>query len=460
MSHIPILTPAYNVLYNRMLPAIFRAAVRNNCPRIAAVLFRLTIRKFRGSPRSRQPQYVVCVLRKAIFDDDMLAVFEHAEHVALYSMSRRMLKYIAEQFLPEHLTDLRYGSQTAEDDLKKQAYRAFLINMLRALSKFFRFDVVLTGNFSYHAEQEFAGALEQIGTPFIALHKESLRPTYLAELYAENYRTHRAPFQGRAILVYNDFERLAEIAGRIIPAERIRITGSPRFDALHQARAALAAASPAKTRMMVVFFFFTRTPLGFLKQTEYHEMSETVQWTTLLQETLSAMARLAKEHPDLDVIVKTKAEKIHTDVLEGMLSDGGALPANLKIVDRGNPINLLMESDAVCGFNTTAVLDALALDLPVVVPRFAEATKPEFQPFIVDFEDAVEYAASPEELCAALYRVACERRQSRAELSPASVRILDRWVGNGDGKASERVRSAVIEEIEHFTKETSNGRKS
>ena len=82
------------------------------------------------------------------------------------------------------------------------------------------------------------------------------------------------------------------------------------------------------------------------------------------------------------------------------------------------------------------------------MPHFAEATKPEFQPFIVDFDDAVEYASSPEELCAALYRVACERRKSRVELPPASVRVLDRWVGNGDGRASERVRTAVFAEID------------
>ncbi len=443
-----MLKKIYNYLYNIVLADIFRVCVRRNYPKIAAVLFRLTIRRFRTSRTSSRPQYTICVLRKAIFDDDMLAVFEQAENVALYGMSRRMLKYIADEFLPAHLTDVRYRSQSAEDDRQKQAYRAFLVEMLTALRKFFAFDAVLTGNFSYHAEQEFAGASEQIGILFIALHKESLRPDYVAELYAENYRIHRASFQGRAILVYNDFERRAEIAGRIISAERIRITGSPRFDSLHQARAALAAERRADTRMTVLFFFFTRTPLGFLKQTEHHEMSETVQWTTLLQETLSAMVRLAKEHADIDVVIKTKAEKVHTDVLEDILGGAATFPANLKIVDRGNPIHLLMASDAVCGFNTTAVLDALALDRPVVVPRFAEATRPEFQPFIVNFEDAVEYAASPEELCAALYRVACERRRSRAELPPASIRVLDTWVGNGDGKASERVRAAVFAEID------------
>ena len=50
------------------------------------------------------------------------------------------------------------------------------------------------------------------------------------------------------------------------------------------------------------------------------------------------------------------------------------------------------------GFNTTALIEALALGKPVIVPRYGEAKDPDLQKFIIDLGDAVEYADSPREL--------------------------------------------------------------
>ena len=435
--------------YLKLLPEWLRHAVQNRQYGLAAFLFRLTIHKRRTpTPIATKPKYNIFTLRKDIFNEDVLVSFGESGKFRIYEIPRRIVKIIAYVFLPRHLTDAKYQSQSPKDDECKKAYREFLIRMWAEFLKFVRVDAVLTGNFAYHAEQELAGALEHLGVPFIVLHKENLKTPKVGELYAESCRKNRCPFPGRKILVYNEIERRAQIEGNIISDERSLVTGVPRFDRIHVMRRELAA-SKQKTnaRPMVLFLFFAKTP----KPRDWFEDRE---WEVLLHDTFLAILKLAQESPDLDVVIKTKDAKGHTDVIKSLVAETGGLPENVRMVCKGDPLQLLVECDVVCGFNTTAVLDALALNKPAVVPRFAEAAKPDYQPFIVDFEDAVEYADSTEEFVVKLRNIAKERRPIQAELSPNAISVLDRWLGNGDGKAAERVREAVLAEI--TKKDTSN----
>lgn len=430
--------------YLKYIPALLDFCVRQNWPRLAAFLFWLTIRKIKSAGSTpEKPVYNIFLLRKDIFNEDARASFGEVAHVRLYEVSRRLIKRIAYHFLPRYLTDEQYYSRTPEDDIKKQAYRQFLLPMWATLRRFTRIDAVLTANFGYHAEQELAGALEHLGIPFIALHKENLKTPKIAELYAESCLKFRTPFSGRQILVYNEIERRAQIAGKIISAEQVVTTGVPRFDRIHALRQSMVANPPQRgTRPKIVFFFFTGIP-------HPRDWYQYIEWTDLLFQTLQAVVEAACQNPESEVIVKTKAAKIlHLDVLDSMLARMPALPENAQIIRRGDPLQLIIASDVVCGFNTTAILDALALDKPAVIPHFAEAARPDYQPFIVDYEDAVEYAASPQELTAKLLQRARTPHVTRQHLPPNVVRILEKWMGNGDGRAAERVRREIFATID------------
>jgi len=130
-----------------------------------------------------------------------------------------------------------------------------------------------------------------------------------------------------------------------------------------------------------------------------------------------------------------------------MLGRYEEIPSNLKIMAGGDPLKLIKESRVVCGFNTTALFEALAAGKPVVIPWFEEALDERMQPFIVDMEDAVEYADSPDGLVKILYRYATDSGFQERVLDGKKKRILEKWVGNADGFAGERVRNAVLEEI-------------
>ena len=79
-------------------------------------------------------------------------------------------------------------------------------------------------------------------------------------------------------------------------------------------------------------------------------------------------------------------------------SIGRDRPANLKLVVGGDPQDLIARASVVCGFTTTALLEAIAAGKPVVVPRFAEAAVNQTRPYFLDLGAAVEHAASAGDL--------------------------------------------------------------
>ena len=215
---------------------------------------------------------------------------------------------------------------------------------------------------------------------------------------------------------------------------------------------------PRSQRPQVLFFSFTpktilprisRRPGAGLKENveSLEARMETMSWNRLANLTHQAICQLAEETPGVDVVIKTKVRQREWAEMYRMLGEGRDLPSNLKIVVGGDPMGLISRSEVICGFNSTALIEAVAAGKPVVVPRYEEALDDRMQPYIVDLEDAVCYADSPEELIAILREEALAKREYPVELDPARERVLHHWAGNADGRAGERVRSAVLAEV-------------
>ena len=163
-----------------------------------------------------------------------------------------------------------------------------------------------------------------------------------------------------------------------------------------------------------------------------------------------AIVEIARLHPDFRVIFKTKKRRLkETQNLSMLDADGEPLPPNLSVVAGGDPFKLLTESHVVAGFNTTALLEAIAAGKPVIVPRFGEACDDAMRDHIIDLGAAVDYADSPEQLIEMLSHYAEQREEIPSELTSSAAQALNYWVGNDDGQAGRRVLEAVRAEIQH-----------
>lgn len=444
-------------LYNRLLGRLFAWLARARRAAPIAWLIRHTLR--RVGPKKPHPKYTIMMLPRVVFHEDVLAAFGDHQDFEIVEPPHSMIKALANEFLPAEIDTNNYVIDDLEVDRKKTEYRIFLKDIWQKLMRRRSVHAVVSGNFAYYAERELAAALEELGVPFVAMHKENLKsPGRIA--FSENiYRNRRGRFGGRRILVYNEGEARLQINAGVVEPERISVCGMPRLDNIHRWRRNLSTAGPREARRpRVLFFSFTgsavlpriprRSDAGFDANAEdLSENLSTLSWNRLAEQTHQAVRRLAEENPHIDVVVKSKVRMRERQEMHRLLNVADGLPDNLRMVEGGDPFDLIITANVISGFNSTALIESLAAGKPIVIPRYAEATLDRMQPYIVDLENAVEYADSPDDLMDRLRERALAKPSGSSELDAARKRVLQRWSGNPDGCSGKRVRDTILAEI-------------
>lgn len=472
-----ILKPFYLTLaggISRLHLFFCRLAAKRRWPKLAALLLLLSIKELKetefklsrppadrsAGPAKPRP---ILVLSRSIFNEDVLVSLQDPSHQPekhsgqqvelfhLYTLPRKVVKALASGFLPPYINDGNYVSSDPTVERGKADYRRFLISLWEAVQEKIAFQAILTGNFGYHAEKELAAAAESLGIPFIALHKENLKSPGLIRHWEKIYRERRGPFLGRKIFVYNQVEKEIQVASGMFPAEKIIITGMPRLDRVHSWRIKSAAGPAAPKNEPQILFFSFSPEIGLpaaIKIAGYQNDEASKQWLNLSRQTFTTLVEVAKENPGIRVVIKMK-KKASTGLEEKLLKEllGSRKLPNLELAYGGDPFSLITRSNVICGFNSTALLEAIAADKRVVVPHFEEALNEDMVPYIVDLEDAVDYSSSPKDLKESLIRYADETRPPRADLSPSRKRVLEQWMGNSDGQSAKRVREALVAEL-------------
>jgi len=397
-------------------------------------------------------------------------MLKEAGSIEVLKLPRTMLKGIAAAFLPDDLGDNNYVSRLPATDDAKLRYRGFLMRFWHNFDREGRIDAVITGNFGYYAEREFAAALEALGVPFIALHKENFWSKGSQEFWERVYRERRGPFLGRRILVYSPIERDLQLRAGVVDGPRIEVVGMPRLDEVHKWRLANVGRIP-KPQVLFVSFHpdvsmpvlrrTTTAPDGGERWTVLaDERSEIHNLETLCRSAHRAVLELAVTCPDLCVVVKTKGRaRDRATLLDRMeVSRESELPGNLRVVHGGSPLPLLFEASLVCGLHSTLLVEGLAAGRPVLVPWYGEVLDPAISRYIFDLGDAAVRASSPSELLQQMKVLARARKPVPKALPTETVKILREWLGNEDGRAGERAVDAIRRVIRVTT--NSRGRSS
>ena len=219
---------------------------------VAAALLRQQIKTIKEADVPASQRLTALMLPKPGLVEDVMASFGADPRFRLLVMRREAVKAMARSFFPATVDDNTYGAGEPAIEAGKAPYRALWTQVWRRLNADLGIDAILTGNFSYFAEQELAAAAEACGTAFIALHKENLKTPGLEPLYEEIYRDRKGPFQGSLIATYNEIERGIQDRAGTFPAARIAVPGMPRLDHIHHWRERRCAGtswwSPAMAR--------------------------------------------------------------------------------------------------------------------------------------------------------------------------------------------------------------------
>ena len=401
-------------------------------------------------PLTHKPgRYKVLIIEKAIFNDDAMAALGGVDDIQVFGIGRAVLKAMAVALLPRHLcADDTYVADDPAARLGKARYRRFLGEMWRHLTRLGGYDAVITGNWAYWAERELGAVLEELGVPFIVLHKEGIKPPARSELLRHLFRKTRGQFMGRRMLVYHEDERHHQLQGDIARDDQIVIVGMPRMDLNHAWRRSAAAGEIAARAEKPLALFLAFLPNNFLPS--YSGLESDLAWADLCDGSLRAMIRLAECDPGIRVIVRPRGQELPELKLlldAAATSLGRALPANLKLSAEGDVTPLLQAAWVICAHNTTVMFEGLAVGKPVVVPQFAEAEDERYKGYIVDPGSAAELATSEDDLLARCLEHCRNPKPIPADISVGAKASLAKWTGNAVGDSASRVRAAILREL-------------
>lgn len=375
------------------------------------------------------------VLDKVGGTEDVLAALGGRGRIPLRAatLPRREVKAVFRAVVGSghgRLTDTDYRLDDDELAEGKARYRAFLASVMTRLRDDLGLAGLVSANATYYAERELAGACEEIGLPFLVLHKESIRSPRQREAFTRAYRELIGPFSGRSVAVYNRSERDSQVAGGVV--SEAAIVGCPRIDALHALRRARSHGDSVRGGPVVLF----AVDPGAGTWTPYDSTVDlgAPRWEELARATERAFVDTARRRPDRDFVIKAKVG--HGERLLARLP--GGLPHNVSVITDGTATGLLTHASALVAFNTTVVAEGLAAGVPVVVPAYAEAGELGAEAWCYPVGPAVERVARADELPTALLEAAERPSSVDTDLDPSTRAVLDDLVGNSDGRAGQR----------------------
>ena len=441
-------------LRSRALRASRAAGLRFGWPRAVAVAWRLAttpvpVPGLRPGPRAGR----LVVLPKVGGTEDVVAALEGWDRTDLevVGLPRAEVKHVWRAVMgpwADGLGDTRYLTDDPAVEAAKLRYRSFLRRVLRHYLPSVRGLGIVSANYAYYAEREVAAAAEELGTPFLVLHKESIRTPAQRPWFMRAYRERIGPFGGRSLAVYNEDERRSMVGAGVAAPDRIHVVGSPRIDVLHRLRErraaptaddhADAAASNAAGAGPTVLFAVDPAA-GTWTPYDGEEPTGAPRWDELAREVEAALVAAAAADTDRPYVIKVKLGR-EAATLTRLPAP---LPPNLTVVTGGTATELLGRAQVAVAFNTTVVAEAVAAGVPVLVPAFAEAATARAWTFPVD--GAVTVLAAPEDLGPALR--AARAAGPRAALSEAERAVLVELVGDAEGRAGSLVRRWLAEEL-------------
>jgi hypothetical protein len=427
-------TTLLNLVRTPSLPLLYFSA-KANLPRLCAVILLACVQRIGPTRKTTGDAIHILALNKSVFIEDVLSITNQMDNVELFLLGRTHLHFVAKAFFRKGTDDNNYHDLASDQIINR--YREFLTALWQHLNDRLKIKCALSGNFSYFEERELAYVLEADGVPFVAVHKECLKTPGRIEEYEGLYRSHKGPFWGGRILVYNNIERDLIVRTKVAAADKVAVVGMPRLDAMHRARTSQGTACAAKSVLLISF----HKDLNTLESgSDEHRPSLGNIWESVHR----AMFELADRRTEVQVTIKTKGDRKDVAWIAELVQRYSLkldLP-NLRVVHGGDIRELLIATKVVCGVHSTALLEALAANKPVIVPEYDELADGSNDRHLVDFGGTVIRVSSRAELMT-LLDTELDAEVHGVELPDETRGLLNFWLGNDDGRASERAAAEI-----------------
>lgn len=375
-----------------------------------------------------------------VFDQDIEALELANKDFNFIILSGFTLRFLGTELFPPSVESyIAYNS--AEMAPNKIRYRKIVDRFVQRLKKKYGITAVVSPSDNFFYVRELIPALHDHGIPYIVVDKEgTICPAYFTH-FAE-YIKKNCPLIADRILVWSERQRL--FWGKTgVDSSKIQVTGQPRSDFWRQQfrwkkKEELGISGLRTDNGMALFFSYdpwAYTPDYMIEKGEMH-------WDVLRADTHATLFAFAKAHPDVDIVIKAHPQQLDLNEIRKEIS--GHHATNVFLATGSELSNhLIVNADIIVGFQTTALIEAMVTDTPIIYTFWGEARE-KWSKDLIPFHETkgVLTARDPGEL-----RILLEENITHPKLTADRRNARDGFVREYlsviDGRASERTLAEI-----------------
>ncbi|NBX93399.1 MAG: hypothetical protein EB078_02115 [Proteobacteria bacterium] len=317
-----------------------------------------------------------------------------------------------------------------------------------------RWDLLLGGSNNDRLAVELIGAFQSLGGSAVICEREGTGTDYSYEGEAECFKASQS-IQAHYIFTANEKHRQMFNHARLPSVREIKVLGELDTDFwFHWNRQFVRPEYKAWDSYRKKFLFLTFGVRNYIEPYLFPQYPE-ISWSQLLSDTEDEVFKLACTNPDVLVFYKMGHLEDNNKAFIKKCKDAGL--TNVVALDRSFPCEeLMLYSDAIIGFQTTALFEALFTQKPVLFLKWAipDCIDQKTQMLPIDRLDAVDVAHSKSELADWIRRW-LEDDKSLADMTPerlaARKRTREIMFFDADGRGGEK----LVLELERLLKESS-----
>ena len=352
---------------NKVLIYLF---VKNNLVNLLSLLFIINLKKIdKISPKNKIKYKVIVLVKTGGLDDLICSQKKYNKNILFLNGSRAFIKQIFYTIFNIRREEELKKLSIKEIETLKKVYKDFLIKFLKILKKKYKFNALIGFNFEYFAEIDLHKASSELNIPFLVLYKESV-----ASELEKKYRVHvlkkkNEKFEGHKMALYSNSAKKYLIESNFVNKNKLEVVGCPRLSESFSLKKFIPKNQ--------ILYYAIENDRGlpntniklfgnkFFKDLKDHKnYNPKYNWKILHNKTLEILKKFALKYPKVSIVIKIKTgQPINSKQYL-------KLPKNIKIKYYGTGHNLLKDSKVVIGWNTTAILEAIAANRFILLPYF------------------------------------------------------------------------------------------
>tara|TARA_B100001057_G_scaffold500491_1_gene615869 strand:+ start:16329 stop:17666 length:1338 start_codon:yes stop_codon:yes gene_type:complete len=418
---------------------------------IASLILCISIKKYNIINKKNNKTNILFFFKTAGIDDLKTTFTKFDNHkFNFYYLPRKYFRIIYDYYLGyTNLHDYDYKIEKNDHKKSLAGYNLRITNYIKIINKLYNFKCFISFNPFYRSDREIQKICSKFNIKFIALHKEGVGSPVEDKILRYLYKNKIEKFNGDYISVYSENEKDLMMSSKFAKNSQVEVVGSPRCDLSYDLRKIKPQNNTILYYMIerdrgIPWYFFSnynnKNKNKILNEIGINRSVLTANWDELAKKTLIYCLHYARRNKEIKLIIKGK-QSAHTNK-----DLPKKLPENVVYIQDGAGHHLLRNAKTVIAFNTTAVLEAMLANRNIIIPYFGNKNLSKKKNFVINFNNKKYAVYSKHEFFRKL-NLFLKKKYAFKKMSYLEKKILNKFVGNSDGKSSFRLFNFLTKKI-------------